>query len=68
MHLHPADRPELIFAQGRPFVINACDHIGDYPGMQAAESGRAWTALESQRRHRIEGELPAPNSVLRIID
>ena len=61
LHLHVADRPELIFAQGRPFVINAYEHIGGYPGMQAAESGRAWTPLEPQRGQRIQGELPGPN-------
>jgi len=65
LHFHVADRPELIFAQGRPFVINTYQHIGHYADMEAAESGRAWAPSGPNRPRRIESELPVPNSVLR---
>lgn len=66
LHLHVADRPALLHAQGRPFVLSAFRQLGSYAKMDQAESGRPWLADPmAPVGQLVSDELPAPNAVLR---
>ncbi|WP_349741171.1 M23 family metallopeptidase [Roseateles cavernae] len=66
LHLHMADRPALLHAQGQPFVLSAFRQLGTYAKMDQAESGRLWIADPAAPAGQlVSGELPAPNAVLR---
>ena len=66
LHLHMADRPALLHAQGLPFVLSAFRQLGTYAKMDQAESGRLWIADPAAPAGQlVSGELPAPNAVLR---
>lgn len=64
LHFHVAERPALLQAQGRPFVLSAYRQLGAYATMDEAESGRPWVAHQAPAGQPISGELPAPNAVL----
>lgn len=63
LHFHVADGPSLLHAQGRPWSLEGFHLLGDYPGMEAAESGRPWRPAAVAAGSGAPA-LPPPNGVL----
>lgn len=64
LHFHVADRPALIAAQGRPYVLSAFRQLGAYASMAQAESGQPWPASAHPQGERFQNEMPAANAVV----
>ncbi len=64
LHFHVADRPDVLFAQGRPCSISGLRTLGRYDSMDAAEEGKAWTPQTGLDPGPGQAGFPAPNAVV----
>lgn len=64
LHLHVADRPSLLHAQGRPFGLSGWTLQGRYASMDEAEAGGAWRPEETTRAPLQGSSLPPANAVV----
>jgi hypothetical protein len=64
LHFHVADRPDVLFAQGRPCSISGLRALGRYHSMDAAEEGKAWTPQTAPDPGLGQAGFPAPNAVV----
>jgi murein DD-endopeptidase MepM/ murein hydrolase activator NlpD len=64
LHFHVADRPDVLFAQGRPCSISGLRTLGRYHSMDAAEEGKAWTPQTAPDSGLGQAGFPAPNAVV----
>jgi quinol monooxygenase YgiN len=64
LHLHMADAPSTLHAQGRPYAFTGFRPLGSYGSMDEAQGGNAWVARPAAAAARMQRELPSPNTVL----
>ncbi len=62
LHLHVADSPSSLGAEGLPFAFEQFQYLGSYPDFSRFGTG-AWTSEDAALKDR-RNERPGPNTVI----
>lgn len=63
LHVHLADRPSILGAEGQPYTITALTRIGQYPAVDGSFGNKPWPS--GDRAEDVRGSFPPPYLVVR---